>query len=785
MSPSFALDLSLDGIRLLYRAEGGWTVVGDVALEDPALGARLADLRAAAKELAPDGFATELVIPPSQIRYATVPRPHDGEIAAEDLVSAVSGLTAIPPEEIAFDFEVDGDDVRLALVDTLTLSEAETFAAAHKFNPVRFGARPTPAQFPRPADFGPTARAAAAMAAAAPTPAPASEEPARVEATPDPAPAFTSVRAAAGAPPEPVAIDLPGKLTLAIDAVSEPETAAEPLGETASDVPAAAVAGNEPAAPANEAVVATEAPFAEVAAADEAPALPEPEDLARTLTAPPPAELAASPDPVADTPAVGAAALARTLVADRAATRAPARPRAAPMALPKSRRLVAAGAGLAAAIALAVSFALTRDPADALPDTPPEVALAAPALGALDAAAPAAPPSAPAAEAEAAPTALAAAEIAAPDAFADPVADTAAPATLEDDAPSLLVASAPAGLPLPATEGTEAIYLASIDPDTPTSDAIALLPATQFASSPRPASPLSPAPAGTAFDRGADGLVIATPEGALTPDGVLVRLGPPPLTPPPAPNRPAPVSVAAAPDTTEVVIATAEPEVRPRARPTGLVERFERATLGGRTRAELAALKPEPRPISAQAEAVAAAPAEPSDYAVAVSIAPRDRPENFAARVATESAVAEALSAPPPPAPEPEPAPVVVAAAPATAPAPEPAREEPPARARPSESDDYGDGEPDVASAAPEIPTTASVARQATLRNAMDLGDVNLIGVYGTERDRRALVRLPSGRMVKVQVGDRLDGGRIAAIGRDELRYTKGSRDITLEVPEG
>jgi ribosomal protein L2 len=75
------------------------------------------------------------------------------------------------------------------------------------------------------------------------------------------------------------------------------------------------------------------------------------------------------------------------------------------------------------------------------------------------------------------------------------------------------------------------------------------------------------------------------------------------------------------------------------------------------------------------------------------------------------------------------------------------------------------------------------VARQATIQNAMSLRDINLIGVYGTERDRRALVRLPSGRYVKVKVGDRLDGGQIAAIGRDELRYIKGGRNVTLEVP--
>jgi hypothetical protein len=746
MSPPFALDLSLDGIRLLFRAEGGWTVVGDVTLEDPALAARLADFRTAARSIAPGALATELVIPPSQIRYATVPRPHAGPITADDILPLLDGLTPLAPEELVFDWAEDGDDIRLALVDTLTLSEAEAFAAAHRFNPVAFGARPTPAQFPRPVDFGPTARAAAAADAT------------RVADTAEPALAFSSVRAAAGAPAEPGIPDLRGNLTLAT--MAAPETAAAP-------------------------------PPPEADAPEAAAALPAPEDLARTLTAPPPVNLAepAAPLPADDATAAAevpgaAAALARTLVAERSVPtpRAPARRSRAPLARPGARRIAMAGGGLAAAVVLALGVAMTRDPAASLPDTPPEVALAAPALDAPDGAAPAAAPAAPATEAGAAPAPLAAAAIAAPDTSADPVADTAAPATLDDEAPSRLVASAPAGLPLPATEGTETIYLASIDRATASRDAIALLPAARFASSPRPASSLSPAPAGASFDRGADGLVVATPEGALTPDGVVVRLGAPPLAPPPAPNRPAAAPAAA--DAAGVVVATAEPEVRPRARPEGLVERFERATLGGRTRAELAALKPQARPVSEQARAVAAAPAAPSDYAVAVSVAPRDRPADLATRVATASAVAAALATPPAP-PAPEPAPVVVAAAPATSPAPAPAREEPPARAEASEADEYADGEPETASVAPAIPTTASVARQATLRNAMDLGDVNLIGVYGTERDRRALVRLPSGRMVKVEVGDRLDGGRIAAIGRDELRYTKGGRDITIEVPSG
>jgi hypothetical protein len=44
---------------------------------------------------------------------------------------------------------------------------------------------------------------------------------------------------------------------------------------------------------------------------------------------------------------------------------------------------------------------------------------------------------------------------------------------------------------------------------------------------------------------------------------------------------------------------------------------------------------------------------------------------------------------------------------------------------------------------------------------------------------------MSNGRYVKVQVGDRLDGGRVQAIGESELRYTKGGRSVTLTMPRG
>ena len=109
-----------------------------------------------------------------------------------------------------------------------------------------------------------------------------------------------------------------------------------------------------------------------------------------------------------------------------------------------------------------------------------------------------------------------------------------------------------------------------------------------------------------------------------------------------------------------------------------------------------------------------------------------------------------------------------------------------PRRSAPAEPDVEEDNEPEVvASAAPRIPTRASVAKQATFTNAINLSKINLIGVYGTANNRYALVRSPNGRYTKVKVGDRVDGGVVAAITSNELRYQKGGRMLSLSMPRG
>lgn len=297
------------------------------------------------------------------------------------------------------------------------------------------------------------------------------------------------------------------------------------------------------------------------------------------------------------------------------------------------------------------------------------------------------------------------------------------------------------------------VFIAAIDPDVPGFDALALPdPATDFDEQFRRV-PLPP-PFGTTFAVNPNGLVDATPDGVLTPEGAFVIAGAPPIAAIPRPRSETPVVA----PTEGLQLNDAILSVfRPTPRPGDLDEVRERQLLGGLTVTELAERRPQARPVSAQ-EAAARASLFPSDeaddtttaapavitggtqLAVASSRMPRLRPANIDAIVAAAQRA---------PAPSSE-----VAAVPASVAAPQ-----------------------------PSIPSNASVTRAATERNVMRLRDVNLIGVTGSPSDRRALVRLPSGRFVRVGVGDRLDGGTVAAIGEGTLQYVRRGRNITLEIP--
>lgn len=93
--------------------------------------------------------------------------------------------------------------------------------------------------------------------------------------------------------------------------------------------------------------------------------------------------------------------------------------------------------------------------------------------------------------------------------------------------------------------------------------------------------------------------------------------------------------------------------------------------------------------------------------------------------------------------------------------------------------------EPEPVGPAPKGPTPQGVARQATQANVLDMGRTTLIGTFGGGRSKRALIRTSSGRITKVKLGDRFDGGTVVQINDGEMIYQKGGRLVALKLLRG
>ncbi|MBR9651186.1 hypothetical protein [Thalassovita aquimarina] len=314
----------------------------------------------------------------------------------------------------------------------------------------------------------------------------------------------------------------------------------------------------------------------------------------------------------------------------------------------------------------------------------------------------------------------------------DPAALPTLQSTEERYATTGIWQAAPDQPDVPGTSALDDLYVASIDHPVLAFDAVALPDPKLMSGDASPAMPSDPVAAGTRFDFDQRGLVKASPEGSLTPEGIVIYSGKPPATPPKWPERQEGRSEVNELENTRLAA------LRPRTRPEDLIEQTERNNLGGRTRVELAALRPRLRPESAQEQA---ADDKPTANAVVASLLPKNRPTNFSDIVARTEKQSEVQLA------------------------------------------TGSIFKPEAVQ--PALPTKASVARQATVKNQINLRKINLIGVYGQPSNRRALVRLSSGRYKKVKVGDRINGGKVAAIGESELRYVKSGRSITLKMPKG
>ncbi|MCX7644869.1 MAG: hypothetical protein N2Z62_06170, partial [Rhodobacteraceae bacterium] len=308
MKPRFALVLSLEQVSLLHRQKRGWEELGAVPLDDPDFGGRLAELRAAALALSPEGIETKLVLPESQVLYTVIASPGREDRARREAIRrALEGMTPYAVEELAFDYEAEGEVLHVAVVARETLDEAEDFAVGHGLNPVSIVARPRGGSFTGEPFFGETAAAAAILPPGERVerdvlPTLATLKLARPVVAP-PAPA--GAQGAAAAPPEaaetlPEAPSVPEAATAGFAGPSDPAEAAgqalppdapapieagaflsaEPDAERAPPEPVAAGAPADAPAPAAGAAPppADEAPFIEVPEATgeaEAEALPE------------------------------------------------------------------------------------------------------------------------------------------------------------------------------------------------------------------------------------------------------------------------------------------------------------------------------------------------------------------------------------------------------------------------------------------------------------------------------------------------------------------------------
>ena len=751
MTPEFALDLDHEGIRLLRMTGIGWQSLGHVELDDPDMAGSLAELRNRATAEGTGPLVTELIIPPSQIFYTTIQRPDGLRLTEAGIRPLLAGLTPVDVDELVFDWEAEGDVLHLAVLEKTTLQDAEHFADASDFSPLSFSARPDPDVFPRDPDFGATSVASRILAAlpdlqaqdapreqesvvlAKALAGPAHDRPESSKTVltlgtaDNAAPFFTARRAVFGLGLVASAAIVWGAFFLVRN-----EGPSDP-GATLSDTPPSASIVGPDLPQQSLGPTETEAPLPVASLAPEAAV---PVDL-----------LVFQPDlaPNADT----ASAVAFTddnpleRLSDQtfwttgvAAQVAPTAPDIAPNAFVALSPVDA----LLEVTQLATPLGASVDPVPVGPFEPPvpfpvaivetiapaaqfeTFALADPATPGLEQPGLTLAPE----PLRGFPTIVAPA---APD-LASQNSDPLPPAPLETAPAQTEIASLPPEElidPTDATSGEDESAAIAATPEESSELEIAEQ-ATETESEVEEAATET---LGQDLAEDPVGEVAEVEEPLLIANGTDLS-GARPLP------RPVTETVEVAPEAP--VVAEAEIE-------EGLPEQELAAEDG-----EVATLKPRARPATIAEIAAAQTPTfSDSAQAVAQSTGPRARPEGLASRIATNRAVAAALA---------ETEEAEVESAPVVAVAPQDTIED-------------------------DASTAINVARRATIQDGIRLRDVNLVGVFGTDGNRRALVRLGSGRIIQITVGDRLDGGRVAAISQDGLRYVKGGESILLTVPSG
>ena len=723
MSAQLALDLDHDAIRLLSRQSDGWVVEGIAELDSADLTQKIAGLRQRAEDLAGPDPAVLLVLPRSQVLYVSFDELEDPE---SEIPRRLDGLTPYQLSEMTWDHVSADGRTDVAAVALETIDEALAFATSSRFRVVGLTSEPPEGEFPRLPVFQRLPAFLRTGEVARPLLLEPAEPPERAavafseQREASYTPARVPFSVAAAARAKRATAGLPDRAREILSLIPKPLLGAIAVGT-------AVILGTtfwpqgdpDPFTKRNVDLSFSELPSDSV----EGLAPPDAQPAPAFLSGLDPVTVLRDPPVIVVPVVIGASGVEAdyraVLTAEGAFERFAALP-----ALYGETRLPAAQA--------------VRPSVLVRPDFPAAEAPARSRVSRADAPAPLAPPPA----ATPAPTIAAVAASGISRLPGSLPAETGVPAPPAAATPldrPRTVVEAPAETVAPPAEPPSAapVIPPYPDPEAP-ADFASLPPQSGLAASPPDAAMARLPPAdGESFELGPDGFVVATPEGAETPGGALAIAGAPPLVAPPRPGTGESEAATEQADGNETAEAATD-ETAP-LDPAGVTP--------ANPNPELAAFRPRPRPAVAVADAgpstepAAQVPdaliaeslappeaAEPTEPVLTVSLVPRPRPDRPAVRTATATAT----------------------------------------RAAP---------------AAPRIPSRANVAREATIEDALPLGSLNLIGVYGSANNRRALVRLPTGRFVKLKVGDRLDGGQVAQIGSDRLLYQKGSRTLALEMP--
>ena len=753
MTINFTLSLSSNGVCLFQRVPSGWHFVGKTAVDVPNLAAAIAQLRADAARLDPTYTQVKLLIPNTQIKYITL---ETAQTDLKNVMDALENSTPYATDELVIDFDRNGGRTYIAAVARETLQEAQDFAVKHGFIPVAFTAAAAPLTFKSEVFFGPAFSSNSDVEIIRDAHPFIQTGIAIIPPDPDAAPLFKPrPRMADPASIKPIQSpliaqqkDLKITDTAQDNTFLNPPPPAIPKTTTHINVAQVSQLGIEP--------ITVSVPLLVVD--------PDPPQIANTV-------LEAD-----DLAKQGGFSTCRKIAAPLA-TPTRTRPAATQTKNKKLENFATKQAqpiggkprflGLILTAILIIFMAIVWLWASTLSEENLANWFGFRTGAIVEVADVTQPTIAPVIQKTITiiPAAAKITSPALPQLRENVAGKVLSPAQAERIYAATGVWQRSPRLPLEPR-------LDSIAPEFPRPTSASLsfkLPEIPLIASILPdlsiGAPVNPLAPGIHFDLDENGLVRATPEGSLTPQGILVYSRAPLLTPP---LRPVfsyflvqGASTFAQTKAGTVLLAGLRPSLRPEGlKPNNSTAKIKEnsALAFYRPKARTAEFLPAVRALTNSPDITKIIAAidiavqnstilNPNVRTVQVSIRPDIRPRNFARVVARARDIQAQKTA----------------------------------RATVAELNVATLDTPKRSSGS----TAGDVALAATLDNAIRLRDVNLIGVYGRPNDRRALVRLGNGRYVKVKIGSDLDGGNVTAIGDNALSYVKLGETIALQLPSG